>query len=76
MKLLGIISVDFNILDQLLIRYSAFIKCLGGKLEYSGQYIKLCIDFKKAYDSARREVLYNMLIESGIPMKVGRLVKM
>jgi hypothetical protein len=34
------------------------------------------IDFKKAYDSARREVLYNILIEFGVPMKLGRLIKM
>jgi hypothetical protein len=27
-------------------------------------------DFKKAYDSVRREALYNILIESGIPRKV------
>jgi hypothetical protein len=34
------------------------------------------IDFKKAYDSVRREVLYNILIEFGVPMKVVRLIKM
>ena len=37
---------------------------------------QLFIDFKKAYDSARREVLYNILIEFGIPKKLVRLVKM
>jgi sorting nexin-29 len=36
----------------------------------------LFIDFKKAYDSVRREVLYNILIEFGIPMKLVRLIKM
>ena len=34
------------------------------------------LDFKKAYDSVRREVLYNILIESGIPKKLVRLIKM
>ena len=37
---------------------------------------QLFIDFKKAYDSVRREVLYNILIEFGIPKKLVRLVKM
>jgi hypothetical protein len=30
----------------------------------------------KAYDSVRREVLYNILIEFGIPMKLVRLIRM
>ena len=37
---------------------------------------QLVTDFKKAYDSVRREVLYNILTECGIPMKVLRLKKM
>jgi hypothetical protein len=35
-----------------------------------------CFDLKKACDSVRREFLYNILIESGIPMKLIRLIKM
>jgi hypothetical protein len=37
---------------------------------------QLFIDFKKAHDSLRREVLYNILFEFGIPMKLVRLIKM
>jgi hypothetical protein len=43
---------------------------------YSETVLKLFIDFKKAYDSVRREVLYNILIEFGVPMKLVRLIKM
>jgi hypothetical protein len=48
----------------------------GKKWEYSETVHQLFIDFKKAYDSVRREVLYNILIEFGIPMKLVRLIKM
>ena len=34
------------------------------------------ISYKKAYDSVRREVLYNILIESGLPKKMVWLIKM
>jgi hypothetical protein len=37
---------------------------------------QLCIDFKTGYDSVRREVLCNILIEFGIPMKLVQLIKM
>ena len=36
---------------------------------------QLFINLKKAYDSVRREVLYNVLNEFGIPMKLVRLIK-
>jgi hypothetical protein len=48
----------------------------GKKWEYSESVHQLFIDFKKAYDSVRREVLYKILIEFGIPMKLVRLIKM
>ena len=37
---------------------------------------QLFIDFKKAYDSVWREVLYKILIEFGISRKLVRLIKM
>jgi hypothetical protein len=36
---------------------------------------QLFTDFKKAHDSVRMEVLYNILIESGVPIKLVRLIK-
>jgi len=36
---------------------------------------QLLIDFKKAYDLVRKEGLYHILIEFGIPMKLVRLIK-
>jgi hypothetical protein len=39
------------------------------------QVHRLFIDFKKTYDSVRREVLYNILIDFGVPMKPIRLIK-
>jgi hypothetical protein len=37
---------------------------------------QLFIDFKKAFDSAKREVLYNILLESGITKELFKLIKM
>jgi hypothetical protein len=37
---------------------------------------QLFIDFKKAYDSVKREVLYNILLEFDICKKLVRLIKM
>jgi len=73
-KLLDIINVDFDATRQLLIIYSAFVKSEKG--EYNEAVHQPLIDFKKAYDSVRREVLYNILIEFDIPMELVRLIKM
>jgi hypothetical protein len=37
---------------------------------------QLFIDFKKAHDSVKGEVLYNILLEFGIPKKLVSLIKM
>ncbi|KAJ4439572.1 hypothetical protein ANN_07699 [Periplaneta americana] len=46
------------------------------KWEYKGTVHQLFIHFKKAYDSVKRDVLYDILIEFGIPKKLVRLIKM
>jgi hypothetical protein len=48
---------------------------LGKKCEYNEAMHHLFIDFKKSYDTVRREILYNILNEFGIPMKLVRLIK-
>ena len=67
--------MDFDTIGQLLIVYSAFVKYLRKKWEYNAVR-QLFIGFKKVYDSVRREVLYNILIEFGVPKKLVRLIKM
>jgi len=49
---------------------------LEEKWEYTEAVHHLFIYFKKAYDLVRREVLYNILIEFGFPLKLVRLIKM
>jgi len=61
---LGIINVDF------------YAILLEKKWEYNETLNQLFIDFKKACDSVRRELMYNILIGFGIPMKLVRLIKM
>jgi hypothetical protein len=62
---LGIISEGFNVADQLLIRYFAFARHIGEKMEHNETVHQLFKDFKKDYNSLRREVLYNIVIEFG-----------
>jgi hypothetical protein len=56
--------------------YIRIRQILEKKWEYNEAVHQLFIDFKKAYDSVRREALYNILIEFGIPKKLVRLIKM
>jgi hypothetical protein len=49
---------------------------LKKKWEYNGTVHQLFIDFRKAYDSVRREVLYKILIEFGTSRKLVKLIKM
>jgi hypothetical protein len=67
--------MGFDITDQLLISL-CILQTLEKKWQYNETVHHLFIDFKKAYDSVRREVLYNILIGFGVPMKLVRLIKM
>jgi hypothetical protein len=69
---LGIISVDLYATDNVFCTRQMLEK----KWECNEAVHQLFIDVKKTYDSIRMEVLYNILIELGIPMKLGRLIKM
>jgi hypothetical protein len=42
--------------------------------EYNETVHQLFLDLKKTYDSVRSEVLYNILTEFGVPMKLARLI--
>jgi len=42
---------------------------LGRTREHNATVHQLFIDFKTAYDTDGREILYNILVEFGIPMK-------
>jgi negative regulator of genetic competence, sporulation and motility len=73
MKLLGIISVGFDVTNQLLIKFLHSPDNCRKKLAWIETVHYLFVDFKKAYDSVRREVLYSILVEFGVPMKLVRL---
>jgi hypothetical protein len=52
------------------------LQILEKKWEYNGMVHQLFIDFKKACDSFKREVLYNILLELCIPKTLIRIIKM
>jgi hypothetical protein len=49
---------------------------LEKKWEFNGIVQQLFIDFKKAHDSVRRELLHNILTEFGIPREMVGLIQM
>jgi hypothetical protein len=65
--------VDFNLTDQSLIR---FLHSSYTREKLGVQLHEVFINFRKAYDSVMREVLYKILIEFGIPIKSVGVIKM
>jgi hypothetical protein len=76
MKLLGITNVDFGVIDKRQIKFSISGRYWKKKGEFNGTVHQLFTDFKKVYDSVKREVLYSILIEFGIPRKLVGLIRM
>jgi hypothetical protein len=72
---LGIINEDFDTSGNYCSNFFVH-QILEKKWEYNEVVHHLFIDIKTAYGSVRREVLYNILIEYGIPMKLVRLIKL
>jgi hypothetical protein len=75
-KFWGIIIVDYEVTIQLLTILSAFVKKLRKKLEQIKAIPQLFLYLKKDYQSARKEMLYNILIQLGTPMKLVGLIEM
>jgi purine nucleoside phosphorylase len=67
--------VDIDITDQLPDQIFCIHQILENTWEYNETVHQLFIDFSKAYDTVRREVLYNILIGFGVPMKLVWLIK-
>jgi hypothetical protein len=75
-KLLGIINVDSDTILQILIIYILYSSNTWEKIEYNEAVLQLIIHFKKAYNSVRREALYNILTAFGKTKKQVRPIKM
>jgi len=58
------------------VNYWLYILHSSNAWEYMGIQRRSATDFKKSYDPVRRAVLYNILIEFGIPLKLVRLINM
>jgi hypothetical protein len=68
--------VGFDISDQLLIRFFLCLSDTEKKWEYNETVHQLFIDYRVVYDSDWREVLYSIIIEFEVPIKLVRLIKM
>jgi hypothetical protein len=66
--------VGFKVTEQLAIRLVG-LSDTGKKWEYSKTVHQLFINFKKACDSVRKEPLYNVLTEFGVPLKLVSQIK-
>jgi hypothetical protein len=75
--------VDFEDKDVLFYNFNrrsttdqifAFVRYWRKNWEFNETVHQLFVDFKKANDSVSREILYNILIEFGVSMKLVGLI--
>jgi len=75
-KVIGVHQCGFRRKSSTTDRTFCILQILEKKWGYNEAVHQLFIDIKNAYDSVMKEVLYNILTEFGIPMKLARLIKM
>jgi hypothetical protein len=66
--------VNFGEKDKLLIRYSVFVRQKKIVCTMRAAH-QIFVDFKKAYDSVRKDALYNIPIELCFPVELVGLIK-
>jgi hypothetical protein len=73
---ISLLITSYTILSNILLSLLSLHQILEKNWEYNKTVHQLFIAFKKAYDSVKRGVLYNILIEFGVTIKQVRLIKM
>jgi hypothetical protein len=74
-EIIGDHQCGFRLTDQTTDQIFCIRQILEEKWEYNETVHQLFVDFKKAYDSVRKEVLYNILlvyIQRAVPVWINR----
>jgi hypothetical protein len=75
-EIIGVHECEFQCKKSNIDQIFCTRQMLEKKWEYSETVHQLFINFKKACDSVRREILCNIVIKFGVTMKLVRLIKM
>ena len=73
-KIMGEYQCDFRRNRSTVDHIFSIRQILEKKWEFNKDVCQLFIDFEKAYDSIKRESLYDILIKFGVPKKLVRLI--
>jgi hypothetical protein len=73
-KITGVHQCGFKYILSTTDQIFGICQILDKKWEYNGTVHQVFIDFKNAYDSGRREVSYNILIQFSMPVKLATLI--